>query len=852
MYRQVLQAKPNYPDALHLLGMIAFQAGRNETAVELINKAIGADPSNPSYYHDLGAVFQRQGRLAEAVACYHNALAIKPDFVDAEFDLGNALSALGKLDEAVSSYRKVLSFNADDAQACNNLAVVLQRQGKLDEAVASYRRALVLDPDSPNLHYNLGNALKDQGKLDDAVVSYNKAIALDPASLKAHLNLAIVLQIQGKSSETIAQYRRLLAIKPDYAEGHYNLGRTFQVEGRLDEAVACYRRALLFKPGYADAHNELGNALVARGKLADAIACYRNAISLQPGFAEAHNNLGNALHQLGRFDDAVKSYQRALELRETPEIKMSLARCLQDIDFRRVDAKLRQLVTRAVSEPWARPADLARTSIKIIRSDPVISESIERASRAWPARPDRKAILQSTELEVLSGDLLLRSLLESTPACDLALERFLTVVRHAVLDTVTDADNDVAPGDKVLGFYCALARQCFINEFVFAYTDEEFERVCALRQRLVAAMQLQTAFPAMWVVAVGAYVPLFSLPAAETLLQHAWPEPVVALLAQEVTEPRQERQLRDSIPTISTVEDDVSRRVQQQYEENPYPRWIKSNPRHQALPINEYLRQLFHAAPLQPLDQAGDIDILVAGCGTGQEPIETAQQVLGAKVLAVDLSLSSLSYAKRKTLEIGVENVEYARGDIMSLRSIGRTFHVVQSFGVLHHLADPKAGLRELVSLVRPGGLMFLGLYSERARETIVAARSYIAERGYTADSPDIRRCRQDLMSPEHGTRFGQLTAFSDFYSISECRDLLFHVQEHRFTLPQIKELLGSLDLRFIGFLLKPPVINEYRKRFPDDEARTNLDHWNDFEAEFPGTFMGTYGFWVQRPGSSR
>ena len=86
-----------------------------------------------------------------------------------------------------------------------------------------------------------------------------------------------------------------------------------------------------------------------------------------------------------------------------------------------------------------------------------------------------------------------------------------------------------------------------------------------------------------------------------------------------------------------------------------------------------------------------------------------------------------------------------------------------------------------------------------------------------------------------------------DFYVTSECRDLLFHVQEHRFTLPQIKETLGNFCLHFIGFQLEPHVIYEYRARFPDDKSKTNLDHWNDFEREFPDTFVGMYRFWVQK-----
>ncbi len=82
---------------------------------------------------------------------------------------------------------------------------------------------------------------------------------------------------------------------------------------------------------------------------------------------------------------------------------------------------------------------------------------------------------------------------------------------------------------------------------------------------------------------------------------------------------------------------------------------------------------------------------------------------------------------------------------------------------------------------------------------------------------------------------------------MSECRDLLFHVQEHRFTLPQIKEVLRDTGLDFIGFSLDPAVIKQYATRFADDGAQSDLDHWHDFETAFPNTFAGMYKLWGQK-----
>jgi SAM-dependent methyltransferase len=209
--------------------------------------------------------------------------------------------------------------------------------------------------------------------------------------------------------------------------------------------------------------------------------------------------------------------------------------------------------------------------------------------------------------------------------------------------------------------------------------------------------------------------------------------------------------------------------------------------------------------------------------------------------------LPSLCYAKRKTLELGLSNIEYKQGDILELAIIGRTFDLVQAVGVLHHLAAPEDGLKALYAVLRPGGFMNLGLYSELARRNIVAAQAFVAQRGYGKTADDIRQCRQELASFDDGFR-AEMAQCDDWFSTSGCRDLLFHEQEHRMTLPQIKSLLADLGLVFLGFDLDSRVRLRYAERFPADKAMTDLDSWNVFEAEHPQTFLSMYQFWVQRP----
>ena len=126
--------------------------------------------------------------------------------------------------------------------------------------------------------------------------------------------------------------------------------------------------------------------------------------------------------------------------------------------------------------------------------------------------------------------------------------------------------------------------------------------------------------------------------------------------------------------------------------------------------------------------------------------------------------------------------------------------------------------------------------------------REFIAARGYASTPDDIRRFRRDLAVQDAGEELQWLSKAPDFYSTSECRDLVFHVQEHRLTLDQIEAFLSESGLDFLGFELDPRVLHQYRTRFTGDPAGTNLRSWACFEADNPDTFLTMYKFWIQKP----
>jgi SAM-dependent methyltransferase len=352
---------------------------------------------------------------------------------------------------------------------------------------------------------------------------------------------------------------------------------------------------------------------------------------------------------------------------------------------------------------------------------------------------------------------------------------------------------------------------------------------------------------------LATYRPLHGYAWAEKLVDGVWPDEVREVIRCQIKEPLQERALRVGMPCLTPIDGDVSQAVRDQYEQNPYPRWLKTAVQTRALDFSQSIQSLQLWRELEPFCPAAPPQVLIAGCGTGQQSLNTASGLSDAQVLAVDLSLSSLSYAQRKTNALGVSNIAYAQADILALGDVKRSFDLVESVGVLHHLENPVQGWKVLVDVLRPGGFMKIGLYSELARQSVVQARARIADQGYASTPQDIRRLRKDLvaMSEAGNSELSKLLKLPDFYSLSECRDLLFHVQEHRFTLAQINEILQGLNLTFLGFELRHErVRRQFESDHPQPGALQQLTCWHDFETHHPDTFIGMYQFWCQKRSS--
>jgi 2-polyprenyl-3-methyl-5-hydroxy-6-metoxy-1,4-benzoquinol methylase len=597
-----------------------------------------------------------------------------------------------------------------------------------------------------------------------------------------------------------------LALLPTAPDGTF---QATNAENIYTEAISRYRRgefvqaenlcrlALSRDASHLRSLALLGDIVQQTGRNKLAVKLLGQALELDRTDAAAHDTIAIAYQALGRIDDAVRHFTDAMALG------------LRDPEM-------------------------------LVKQSAAVAGPLRRLADAWPRPLPLAELLGANRASALHREAMLLALLQSKVVHDLELERLLTTIRRGLLQQAVEGQGRTVD-DEDLEFFCTLAQQCFLNDYVFALSEAERSELQRLRDRVAAELAADWAIAPLDLVVTASYLPLHTLPGAPALLTRSWPDAIARLLTQQIQEPVEEAADGDNIPALTPIDDAVSLKVQHQYEENPYPRWIAMPPIAPTTVVH-YLRDRLSIVPLLWPENTVGVEILIAGCGTGSHSIDSALRFPRARILAIDVSRVSLAYARRKSRALGLTNVQYAQADILKLAALDRRFDVIETVGVLHHLADAAAGWRTLLSLLRPNGLMLVGLYSATARQSLAAARALIAERGYRATADDIRACRQELIA-----RSG-MPPFRDFSSTTGCRDLLFNVMEHQFTIPQIREFLDANGLTFLGFSQLPqPVLRQFQQQFPEPGALSDLGRWHAFERANPLTFGNMYIFWVQK-----
>lgn len=555
------------------------------------------------------------------------------------------------------------------------------------------------------------------------------------------------------------------------------------------------------------------------------IDALEEAVSLNPEYHEAYGKAGEILAEIGQLEYALNAYMQAIRIApESRRYKQGFADVVTYLRFDEYNYDRKKTFLSCLEDERIDVETVGAAWFSLLKIDPHL-DKFAAFSACENFEDFEKSLHDLLGFTDLNKPFLLFALRRIVVA-NLQFEKLLTYLRRALLN-MHQSKSNLIEEDDFTRLSAALAHYTLAVDYIFHVEPEEESLVDELDTSSESAIAI-----------LACYKPLCRLQNAREIEEKHKDGPLKDLVRIQITDLLECFELRKEVPSLTEIDSNTSSAVREQYEEFPYPRSIK-------IVEDSYNEHESHTER----ELAGPCKkILNAGCGTGTEAIGLSLIFPEADILAVDLSLTSLAYSIQKTRRMGLDNITFKHADILKLKDHPERYDFISSVGVLHHMKDPMEGWKILTDLLKPGGIMRIALYSKLGRQAIATAWDVISEKGYESDAEGIRRFRADAPDILDDKTYTDILDFRDYFFLPECRDLLFHVQEHQFTLPQIKSCIEELGLEFAGFNFLRGQPDDYAEKFPDDPNALNLDYMAQYEEENPKEFSLMYRFFCRKP----
>ncbi len=612
------------------------------------------------------------------------------------------------------------------------------------------------------------------------------------------------------------------------------LGAINNEEGNLGDAISYFKKIILLNKNFADAYYNLGVIYKKINNVEESIHYYTECIKINPRKYEAYNNLGNIYRDKNDLEKAVEKYLQCLEINSNYLVALqNFGICLQNFHFN-IHNKIvdKHIVNLLKQNKILRPVDIINSLINYLYLNPKFKIIIENTENLYKKNELIKHINQILEFNIFI------CLLKITPIPDLKIEKFLINLRKEILLNI----NLIKNNDSTLKIINAIAQQCFINEYIYPVSKSEKNKIEEIEKKILKNLSKENS--------ENIYLEITCLASYKQLTNYTWTDKInnqlkiLDLINQQITEPAVEKLLQNEF-SPNNIKNPISLKVKDQYENSPYPRWTKIALNNKPDNIVNFFTKLKLNFEIEKLKNCNEIQVLVAGCGTGQHAITTATKYENSFITAIDLSSKSLSYAKRKSDELGIKNIEFIQTDILNFKNFNKKFDIIESVGVLHHMDDPFEGFQILTNILKDQGMIMIGLYSKTARQHITKIRSKFKNLNNEDFRFDILRSRENIIDSDNKD-YELIKQSPDFYSLSTLKDLLFHIQEHTFDIEDIKNFIDRLNLTFCGFENRQ-ILNRFQKKYKEKNCLYDLKLWNKFENENPRIFAGMYQFWCQK-----
>ncbi|MGH1353234.1 MAG: tetratricopeptide repeat protein [Methyloligellaceae bacterium] len=757
-----------------------------------------------------------------------------PSINSLNYMLGLSLSGQKKFEPAIDSFHAFLREKDDYADAYINLGIACERLGRFADALNSYRNAIRLVPLNAVIHNKAGIVLQKTGAFKEAADSFQKAISLSPNCAEYHLHLAMMRNNLGEGDKAIGLYTKAIELAPDYVEAYQAMGRFLEQHQNMEEAINCYRKIAELEPDDFNNNKYLAMLYFQNRQFSEAAVYYLNADRCRPNDAEIYGCLSAVYNRLGQYAEALDYTQKALQI--NPELQWVLNNFAKSIAVSSGNITITPELVCNLTRCHETPR-IDSTIIAVFSSTVILSGFSDCAHK--PTLTDLGNIDSSTFRLLVAH---LRNALISSPV----LENILCGLREELLNYCIE-HKALCPLSKEL--LEALSCQSSLNEYIWPQTESQIEKLSKYQSVITGQIAAGKSPDKYALFLLAAYIPVHK---DETLRQWSVEnastddELLHEFIETRMMQPVRLKELAKQIKPATTIDNAISQSVRSQYEENPYPQWWSISREPSANYIEKLKAEIFPNVPSDLVEHKTP-KVLIAGCGTGRHALNAARTYKNSSVLAVDLSLSSLAYAQSKAEDFNITNIEFRQADILKLGELNKKFDIIECSGVLHHMEDPEAGLKVLLKLLAEDGYLKLGLYSQQARQSVSELRSRLEEKQVQLENPDIREFRASL-KVNHPDIYDKVSRSIDFYSASAFRDLLLHVQEHQYTIPELKQMLSDHNLEFLGFITNDSRLKlSMVKQYPEDQACINLDNWHREELSRPQIFSAMYQFWCRR-----
>ena len=290
LMRKVLKAIPKDPGALHLMGAIHLQTGKNRDAVSVLERAARIDKSNAEILNNLATAYRREGRAAEAADSGTRAIAVNPSFAAAHFGLGQTHEGVGDIEQAARCYETALAAAPDHAEARRGLAKALLTLGRHDDALRHIEAVVAACPADADAHNTRGAILVALDRRADALDAFEAALRLDDGLADAHVNLGNLLCDRNEAARALRHFDRALALDPDCPDTLANQGHALRQLGRVSEAITAYDRSIAAAPDGIEGN--FGNAVahLTEGRFGTGWRHYRHRDSMVGCAAGLHRD----------------------------------------------------------------------------------------------------------------------------------------------------------------------------------------------------------------------------------------------------------------------------------------------------------------------------------------------------------------------------------------------------------------------------------------------------------------------------------------------------------------------------------------------------------------------------------